>query len=414
MASRSESIRLVGAFGLASTLWAASGTMPAYSGEKVIHTFQGGSDGASPYGGLVADKAGNLYGTTGAGGGSGCQGIGCGTVFKIAADGTETVLYAFQGGSDGDGPSGSLLRDKAGNFYGETSGGGNAGWGTVFKLAPDGTETVLYAFQGGSDGRSPDGSLLADKNGNLYGTTDEGGNYNGSACSEFGCGTVFKLQPNGNKITLYAFQGGSDGEGPNSELVMDASGNLYGTTGSGGSCSVTSYGCGTVFKIAPDGTETVLYVFQGGTTDGEEPEAGLIADSAGNLYGTTFLGGTHKTCNCGIVFRVSPSGSETVLYSFQGGSDGENPDAGLIMDKAANFYGTTSYGGTSRCHIGCGTVFKLAPDGTETVFYAFKGGRDAPGGVNPVAPLLHRGGLLYGTTPIGGANNVGVVFSVKK
>jgi len=388
----------------------------ANASEKVLYSFRGGSDGASPYAGVITDKAGNLYGTTTTGGtaGPGCQSSGCGVLFKLAPGGTESVLYAFQGGNDGIGPYGSLLMDKAGDFYGVTGGGGNGGgWGTVFKLTPEGTESVLYSFQGGSDGRFPFAPLIADRKGNLYGTTDEGGNYIGSDCSEFGCGTVFKVQPDGNKITLYEFQGGSDGALSYGGVIADSAGNLYGTTGAGGDGGCGGGGCGTVFKLAPDGTETILYAFRG-DTDGDEPEAGLVMDNGGNLYGTTFLGGAGSA---GTVFEVSPSGAETILYAFKRGTDGANPESALIMDKSGNLYGTTYNGGSNGCRkSGCGTVFELAPDGTETVLYAFRKHQGQyPHGQYPAGGLLlGKSGLLYGTATAGGPDNVGVVFSVKQ
>ncbi|MGD0190879.1 MAG: choice-of-anchor tandem repeat GloVer-containing protein [Rhizomicrobium sp.] len=397
------------------------GNLAANAAEKVLHIFKGGKDGAVPFGGFIADNNGTLYGTT-AGGGRGCKSGGCGTVFSLSPSGKERVLYAFKGGADGAGPyDSSLLMDQAGNLYGTTIEGGGCtqqplGCGTVFKLAPNGTETVLYAFQGGSDGYLPIGGVIADNNGDLFGTTGDGGSYNGE-CAGTGCGTVFEVQPNGNKITLYTFQGGSDGAGPDGGLVADTSGNLYGTTSTGGTvggaCS-DQYGCGTVFKIAPDGTETVLYTFQGGS-DGWEPEAGLITDNAGNMYGTTYAGGDNDV---GTVFEITPSGAEAVFYSFGGGSDGANPRAALTIDGSGNLYGTTWIGGDAKCKkgkngtAGCGTVFKLAPDGTESVLYAFAG--QSASGAFPVAPVLLQGSDLYGTTNGGGNHNNGVAFSVKK
>jgi uncharacterized repeat protein (TIGR03803 family) len=395
----------------------ASVSTPAMSAEKVLHAFKGGSDGKGPAAPLTSDKAGNLYGTTTYVGEGGCEYGGCGTVFKVAPDGKETVLYAFKGGADGQYPYGGLIADKAGNFYGTTGGEGEAGsYGTVFKLAPNGTETILYAFLGGSDGSGPLGKLLADANGNLYGVTWGGGSYSGSDCTYDGCGTVFELSATGTKMTLYTFQGGSDGWRPLAGLIMDQAGNLYGTTdegvGGGASCPGGSLGCGSVFKLAPEGAETILYAFQGGS-DGWGPEAGLIVDQTGNLYGTTAGGGgcSFAIEGCGTVFKVTPSGSETVLYSFQGESDGWAPDAGVILDRVGNLYGTTPYGGGTSCrNSGCGTAFKLAPNGRETVLYAFR----AKEGRNPLAGLLMgKHDILYGTASAGGGkHNDGVVFSV--
>jgi uncharacterized repeat protein (TIGR03803 family) len=416
MTISSRSVRPFAVLGLAAVL-AATVATAATAAEKVLHSFQGGSDGAQPSGGLAADQNGNLYGATAGGGtGTGCYDgeAGCGTLFEIAKDGGETVLYSFQGGSDGISPTGSLLIDNSGNLYGTTEGGagtGCAGYGcgTVFRLAPNGTETELYAFQGGSDGQFPEGGLIADQSGNLYGLTGEGGSYNAAECAQNGCGTVFEVQPNGTKITLYTFQAGTDGAFPVGGLIADASGNFYGTTNSGGGSGCDGDGCGTVFKLTSDGTETVLYAFQGGT-DGLGPLAGLIVDSAGNFYGTTGFGGS---CGCGTVFEVSPSGAETVLYSFQAGSDGDLPEAGLVLDKTGNLYGTTYFGGGTRCErSGCGVVFKLAPDGTETVMYTFD---KVSRGRHPLAGLLpDKKGFFYGTTLNGGYQNNGVVFRLKK
>jgi uncharacterized repeat protein (TIGR03803 family) len=315
-----------------------------------------------------------------------------------------------------------LIIDRAGNLYGTTvEGGGANNDGTVFKLAADGTETVLYAFKGGSDGVAPVGSLVADRSGNLYGDTASGGSYMGSACADRGCGTVFEIASNGTETILYAFQGESDGGVPYAGLTRNKSGNLYGTTSEGGiNCNgVTTFGCGVVFQVTPSGVESVLYTFQGGN-DGYLPEAGLTMDTDGNLYGTTAVGGTggaqcvEAQDGCGTVFKLAPDGTETVLYSFQGGTDGWDPLAGVVRDKTGNLYGTTFAGGGAHCahtRPGCGTVFKLAPDGTETVLFAFYNSH----GRQPAAGLLMgKNGLLYGTTPTGGKNNDGVVFSVNK
>jgi uncharacterized repeat protein (TIGR03803 family) len=385
----------------------------AVAGEKVVYTFKGGSDGLAPLGPLIADKSGNLYGTTeGGGGGTGCPGD-CGTVFELSPQGVETVLYAFAGGCDGGGPRGKLLKDGQGNYFGTTVEGGYCGapgfggWGTVFKLAPDGTETVVYAFQGGSDGAGPAGDVIEDNSSNLYGFTFEGGDLN--ACNGYGCGTVFKVDSAGNESVLYAFHGGSDGLAPSGAPIADGSGNFYGVTSHGGvDCGGVTSGCGVVFKLAPDGTETVLHTFQGGD-DGIVPLGSLLMGSSGDLYGTTLAGGAG---NDGIVFKLAPDGTESILHAFTGGSDGNGPFAGLIMDKAGNLYGTTFDGGGTGCNsVGCGTVFKLAPNGVETVLARLAGKR----GKNPWAALLETNkGLLYGTASGGGINNNGVVFSLKK
>jgi uncharacterized repeat protein (TIGR03803 family) len=323
--------------------------------EKVLYRFTGGADGASPQAGLVIDQAGNLYGTTFAGGIQNCAGKGCGTVFKVSPAGQETVLYSFTGGDDGGLPIGGLVMDKTGNLYGTTEDSAPLTFGTVFKLTPSGTETVLHTFTGGSDGVSPSyGNLLMDTRGNLYGTTQAGGSSQG--------GTVFRVTPSGTETVLYAFKGGADGKLPFGSLAMDKQGRIYGTTSLGG----MPCGCGTVYRLTPSGTETVLYTFQGGA-DGLGPLGGVVLDSAGNLYGTTEFGGS-TTCTpvtCGTVFKVSTSRTETVLHSFVlNGSDGIIPFSGLLMDKQGNFYGTTADGGTgtgAACPAGCGSVYKVTP-----------------------------------------------------
>jgi uncharacterized repeat protein (TIGR03803 family) len=375
----------------------------ADAGVTILHAFAGGTDGAEPRAGLVEDKAGNFYGTTQLGGGNGCAGDGCGMVFRLAPDGTETVLYRFAENGDGLYPSG-VIKDNAGNLYGTTEGGA----GTVFKLSPDGTETVLYSFQGQRDGMWPAGGVIKDSAGNLYGTTEAGGVtgcYNGQ-----GCGTVFKLAPDGTETVLYAFAGGSDGEYPHAGVVMDKAGNLYGMTPEGGANND-----GIIFKVDPHGKETILHTFTGGS-DGSYPYAGLIKDEADNLYGTTETGGAG--CGCGTIFKLAPDGTETVLYSFKAGSDGAYPQAGVIRDRAGNLYGTTEVGGSTGCTEGCGTVFKLAPDGTETVLYVF---HDRKRGGFPQASLMEdKTGHLYGTTMQGGSKaacnglGCGTVFRLNK
>jgi uncharacterized repeat protein (TIGR03803 family) len=394
------------------------GGAAAAGAEKTIYEFQNGRDGALPYAGLIADNAGNLYGTTFNGGGrSTCYYGRCGTVFRITPKGEETILYAFTGRSDGDAPEGGLVADGSGNLYGTTLRGGSSDRGTVFRVTPGGKEATLYAFQGGSDGEYPAYTLLMDGNGDLFGTTVAGGSFNGTDCEDEGCGTVFELEPDGTKLTLYTFQGGNDGWSPTGALIADQSGNLYGTTFEGGdtTCDGSPLDCGTVFRLAPDGTETLLYTFHGGSADGSAPEGGVIADAAGNLYGTTAIGGNCSVNirGCGTVFRLAPDGTETVLYDFQGGSDGVGPGAGLIMDKNGNLYGTTEFGGGAGCQKasdGCGTVFKLTPDGKETVLARF----NRRNGAGPTASLLLLKHTLYGTTYAGGDQKSGVVFSVKR
>ena len=340
-------------------------------------TGSGAGDGANPEAGLIADPAGNLYGTTRFGGvitTESCRPLGCGTVFQLTPSGTLNVLYSFSG-SDGAQPFAGLIADTAGNLYGTTWGGGapcivTIGCGTVFQLDPSGSLTVLHSFTNGSDGGHPVAGLIADAAGNLYGTTQNGG--------DGGYGTVFRLDPSGTLIVLHSFTGGSDGGTPVAGLIADEAGNLYGTTSAGGdrtNCAAQFIdGCGTVFQLDPSGTLNVLYNFTGGS-DGGNPDAALIADAAGNLYGTTQNGGAPESCNrpagCGTVFQLTPSRTLNGLHIFTG-SDGAYPPAGLLADAAGNLYGTTYGGGTGTGCIGggaCGTVFEL------TVSASFIGGR---------------------------------------
>ncbi|HWY14750.1 MAG TPA: choice-of-anchor tandem repeat GloVer-containing protein [Rhizomicrobium sp.] len=351
----------------------------ANSSFKLLYSFPGGALGAFPYSGLTRDASGNLYGTTYAGGGTGCHnGGGCGTVFKLKPDGTAKVLHVFKGGrGDGAYPMAGLIMDAVGNLYGTTSEGGNAGCdsgygcGTVFKLKPGGKETVLYAFRGGSDGGNPYAGVIMDAKGNLFGTTLQGG----MTCppDSYGCGVVFKISPEGTETVLYSFcqsQNCPDGAFPTGGLIAKND-NLYGTASQGGNCVDGIFlGCGVVFRLARDGTETVLYNFRG-AADGQGPSAGVVADKAGNFYGTTACGGdcSSGAFGCGTVFKLAPDGTETVLHSFQSGHDGDDPAAGVILDAKDNVYRTTYAGGNTGCYMGegCGTVFKVAPNGTETI-----------------------------------------------
>jgi uncharacterized repeat protein (TIGR03803 family) len=376
--------------------------------ESVLYSFTGtGGDGAFPFAGLMRDAVGNLYGTTVKGGGTGCLGSGCGTVFKLDTTGKETVLYSFTGSSDGASPDAGLIRDAAGNLYGTTERGGKcrrfvAGCGTVFKLDTTGKETVLHRFRG-ADGATPIAGLIRDSAGNFYGTTLLGG---GTGCVRPGCGTVFILDTTGKETVLYSFTGtGGDGAFPHAGLIRAAAGNFYGTTSGGGDLTCNApFGCGVVFKLDTTGKETVLYSFTG-SPDGASPDAGLIRDSAGNFYSTTSGGG--GAFGKGTVFKLDTTGNETVLHSFTGtGGDGALPSAGLIRDTVGNLYGTTTSGGASDY----GTVFKLDTSGNETVLYSFTGGAD---GATPTAGLIRdSAGNLYGTTFGGGAFGYGTVFKL--
>jgi uncharacterized repeat protein (TIGR03803 family) len=311
--------------------------------EKILYDFIGVVDGMYPVAGVIVDDSGNLYGTTYLGGVHGF-----GTVFELMHKRGEKALNSFAGGTtDGCYPLGGLLRDKAGNLYGTTTSCGASGQGTVFQLSKSGTETVLHSFAGGSsDGAVPAyTSLLMDAKGNLYGVTDAGGNSN--------LGVVYKLSRNGKLTVLHSFAGGStDGCNPDGTLAMDKHGNLYGTTTGCGSSDD-----GIVWKVSQKGSETVLHNFTGGS-DGADPNGGVVIDMKGNLYGTTVYGGAYSA---GTVFEITPKagggGTEKLLHSFGKGSDGTSPYAGLIFDASGNLYGTTYEGGA----YGGGTVFEITP-----------------------------------------------------
>jgi uncharacterized repeat protein (TIGR03803 family) len=368
-----------------------------------VYRFHPPFDGTRPAAGLL-DVNGTLYGTTGAGGLRGK-----GTIYRITTSGAHKALYRFRGGSDGLDPQSSGLLNVNGMLYGTTEFGGggsgcyatsHVGCGTVYSVSTSGTEKVIYAFRGGSDGAVPEAAGLIDVNGTLYGTTGSGGN---QSCFD-GCGTVFSVTTSGDETVLHSFAGGSDGAFPFASLVA-VNGTLYGTTWEGG-----AHGLGTVFSISTSGAEKVLYSFAGGS-DGMSPGAGLISVS-GALYGTTELGG--RGCKnshggpsgCGTVFSVTTSGQETVLYRFDGGSNGYDPEVPLI-DVNGTLYGTTNFGGA----YGPGTVFSISTSGTEKVLHSFAGGFD---GAGPYAGLIDVNGTLYGTTEFGGdTHNHGTVFALK-
>jgi uncharacterized repeat protein (TIGR03803 family) len=373
---------------------------------EVLHTFHG-SDGAAPIGQLVRDKAGNLYGTTIVGGTGKCQ-LGCGTAFKMGSTGRMVWVHSFDG-ANGRQPEAGLLRDAAGNLFGTTVDGGDLtctppyGCGTLFKLNKVGEETIEHKFTGQHDGYGPEPLLVEDPTGNLYGTTYIGG--------ESGLGTVFKLDAAGKKTVLYNFTGSSDGCFPYPGVILDADGNLYGVTLDGGAGFGDS-GYGVVFKVDTNGSETVLHTFEG--PDGANPDSVLLFDSRGNLYGTTDNGGSSETCDggCGTIFELSPQDggwTETVLYNFcalDDCTDGLLPSRGpLVRDSAGNLYGTTDFGGTSRnCNGGgCGVVFKLDRAGKESVLHSFTNRAD---GASPYAGLtIDSAGKLYGAVLFGGDFN---------
>ena len=390
---------------------------------NVLHSFSGLQDGLYPVSGVTVDVSGNVYGTTNIGGsGTSCF-EGCGAAFKLTHRGSSwllTPLYDFVGGSDGGNSYARLIIGPDGNLYGTTSQGGGTGCdgvgcGTVFKLSPPAhacgralcpwSETVLYRFNGGSDGNSPRGAdLVFDQAGNLYGTTYFGG---GGGCQD-GCGTVYKLTHSGGGWTesiVHSFSQSGDGQEPWAGVIFDQSGSLYGTTSSGG-----AYGRGAVYQLTPSGSgfnERVLYSFQG-PSDGVLPYGGLILDPAGNLFGTTCCAGPGGG---GTVFELTRSQgwAFSVLATFAG--DGSN--GSLVMDATGNLYGTTNEGGG----FGFGSVFKLTPSGGGWILTSLHnfcaGGWPCSDGAFPPSGLaLDAVGNFYGTTSDGGTYGGGVVFEI--
>jgi len=360
----------------------------------MLHTFIG-SDGANPQSPLIADAAGNFYGTTFYDGKSGY-----GTVFKMSPNHKVTVLYSFAGPPDAANPSGPLLMDKSGNLYGTTVWGGASNQGAVFKLTSTGDETVLYSFAGyPADGSNPEGGVISDPAGNLYGTTDGGGNGVGCGGYIYGCGIVFEIDAAGHETILHIFNGDGDGAIPWAGLLCDSAGNFYGTTVYGGTA-----GLGTIFKVDTAGTLTILHSFA--VSDGAYPYGGVIRDAKGNLYGAAYEGGTSSV---GTVFKLNKSGKLTVLHNFTGNTDGAYPPAGLVRDAAGNLYGTTAQGGSS---LDFGTVFKVDTANRETILHSFTVPRQ---GMLPEAGLLlDKAGNLYGTTYYGGrrSSNGGTIFKL--
>jgi uncharacterized repeat protein (TIGR03803 family) len=426
MPIRNNSIGRITVFAMFAIAMLAAVTSAAAQTEKVLYSFGNGTDGQNPYAGLIFDANGNLYGTTVAGGA-----YGLGTVFELTPDSsgwTEKILHTFGKGHDGQKPYGGLIFDSAGNLYGTTYQGGLYGVGTVFELTPgpDGwTETIQHEFDNnGKDGINPYAGLIFDSTGRLYGTTVGGGAY--------GFGVVFKLklQPAGAaEVIMHNFQNnGVDGSTPYAPLVMDGAGNFYGTTSLGGKntqvwCSppgVFTTGCGTVFELIPitgGWNEKILHNFSdvvnGSASDGAVPLGGVVLDTKGNLYGTT----AHNGGGDGTAFELTPTAKgwpETIVQGFCNGCGaGFQPDSGLIFDSAGNLYGTTYYGTGTNC---CGTVYELSPEKTgfypwtQTVLYNFQGGTD---GTYPTAGVIFdAAGNIYGTTTTGGLYGDGIVYEV--
>ena len=386
-----------------------------------------GANGAAPFASPIQGSDGNLYGTTYGGGASGSGG----TVFKMTPTGTLTTLHSFcsqPNCTDGDAPLDGLVQGADGNFYGTTALGGPAnqncfdeGCGTVFKMTPTGTVTTLYTFcaqTGCTDGYAPQGiALVQGADGNFYGTAYYGGD-SSYWCLGIGCGTVFKVTAQGTLTTLHEFHG-NDGAGPDGALVQGTDGNFYGTTTFGGTGCAGTAGCGTIFKMTPQGTVTTLYSFcvQTGCPDGAAPVA-LLQATDGNFYGTTaalFSGeGQKRDCfgaiSCGTVFKITPSGTLATLYSFcsqTNCSDGFAAEA-LLQATDGNFYGTTYGGGSTACYEGCGTIFKVTSQGTLTTLHEFDGTDDSSA---PFGLAQASDGSLYGTASGGGMDS-GTIFSL--
>ncbi len=406
-----DAVKAARALAIALVLIVAATQSAQSSTSNVIYNFTGAADGTSPYAGLTIDSSGALYGTTLSGG------SGYGTVFRLAKSGSSwvfTTLYTFAGGTDGASPRSKVVLGSDGALYGTTfAGGGTAcggrGCGTIFKIRKTcmvcgWAYTVLYRFTGGTDGAEPVGDLIFDSAGNLYGTTIQGGKPHG--CGQPGCGTVYKLTHSGSSWTqsvLYQFQGGTDAAFPNGGVIFSTSGNLYGTT-----CCGTSRNDGAVFELTPNGggwSESILYTFQG-TTDGKEPVTGLVFDHSGNLYGSTIFGGTGLG---GTIFKMTPSGGSwtfQVIYSVRGIA---GPYGTLMMDAQGNLYGTTFQDGL---HL-FGSAFKLSPAQGGWTYSSFHDFTDGMDGGYPLSTLVFDAtGKLYGTAALGGTGAAGVIVQI--
>lgn len=426
-----------------------------------IYAFTNGFDGAYPHGALVVGSDGNFYGTAAYGGTNGV-----GTVFTLSINGVFTPLYSFRTNHiDGQRPEAALVEDSDGNFLGTTSSGGTGGAGTIFKMTSTGVLTNLHNFTGsGTDGSGPTAPLILGPDGNFYGTTAYGGNHQGGGTvfritpqgvwtnlhsftnyatdgslpwaalvsgtdgnfygtsyggGTFGYGTVFMITPGGTLTTLYSFSNGSDGGQPYAALVQGDNGDFYGTTWGNSNFLPGTNSLGTVFEITPGGYLTTLYSFTNGL-DGANPTAGLVLGADGSFYGAAEVGGIigwggstgsigrilGGTRGWGTIFTITQGGQFTPLFAFGGGSEGQNPGAGLIQATNGMFYGVTERGGTNYD----GTVFQMSADGTATPLYSFTARTD---GAVPLAPLMQgNDGNFYGTTYEGGISNAGAIFKI--
>lgn len=382
----------------------ALGTRPSLRAQTLVtlYDFAGSTDGAHPYAGLIQDKAGNLFGAAAYGGDLSCEfggGYGCGVIFEVRTDGTETVLYRFTGDEDGVYPDARLLRDDEGNLYGTTEYGGDftcgfegVGCGVLFKIDAAGKLAVLHVFRGGpTDGCNPYQGLVADKAGNLYGTTP--------GCGASNLGTVFEVTKDGKVRLLHSFAW-SEGATPSGELLIDGNDYLYGLAQQGGAS-----GRGVLYRFGRNGVVTVLHSFNAGTTDGCNPGGTLAMDELGNLYGTTAQCGA---AYMGTIWKMSHTGKETILHNFGGGfGDGCYPQGGLIRDFQGNLYGNTPQCGGSSY----GTIWALSSNNALTVLHSFSG----TDGANPFGPLLRGAkGVLYGTTSCAYTNCYGTVWAGKQ
>jgi uncharacterized repeat protein (TIGR03803 family) len=390
-----------------------------------LATFNG-LDGSFPYTApLVQGVDGNFYGTT-TYGGANCPTVGCGIVFKISTKGILTILYSFcaqPSCTDGTYPFAGLIQATDGNLYGTTTQGGEYGGhgGTVFKITPAGKLTTLYSFcaqTNCADGNYPTGGLIQGADGNFYGTTFSGGIGDAQYCNG-GCGTIFKITPKGTLTTRHNFAGyPTEGSGPSAGLMQARNGNFYGTTTFGGAYNTCSQGCnGTVFEITPGGDLTTLHSFTASPTEGAAPYAGVVLGNDGRLYGTTSAGGAG---NYGTIFKITPAGVLATIYNFcsQGNcADGGQPEAGLALGTDGNFYGTAVRGGLYQV----GSIFKITPGGALTTLYSFcsSGYPACPDGSFVYAGLIQAtNGNLYGSTSAGGDSSCdfgygcGSVFSL--